>query len=737
MYLPFLGRLCPSEYLALISSFFLVGLEAIIRILTLALPSTIITLCYRGSRRLFNRFTSPAAKKSETRKQGWSSLSVESEREGLTNSDISTSIRNASDFVDLCELAGYYAEEHVVQTKDGYLLCAHRLGWKKGEENMKVNSGPGSIKKPVVYLHHGLLMNSEVWVCLTDKERCLAFTLVERGYDVWLGNNRGNKYSKKSIHHSPTDTAFWDFSMDEFAFYDIPDTIQYILDTTSAPSLSYVGFSQGTAQAFATLAVHPKLNDQINVFIALAPAMSPAGLSNGIVDALVKASPQVLFLLFGRRSILSSATMWQSILYPPIFVRLIDMGLKFLFGWHAKNMSTSQKLAAYPHLYSFTSTKAVVHWFQIIRTKSFQMYDDEPQPVLGGVNKYTKVAKFPTRNIKTPIVLLYGGSDSLVDINVMRKELPPLTTHIEISHYEHLDFLWAREVNTLVFPHVFDALESFYNAEHSKEEYEHYNRARTNSIRIGAMNPRPLTYLSEEESGSRQSLGSGTYVDVDQTTMLQPGDESSADLDTSESTYNHNSARKRAKLHSRNSYIDDDASTETSPVGANTSNTPFPQFDSSHRVLKPKPQPHPEGGEGIPSTPPSHSHSSQPNSRIPITTPSPQMHSQSTPARFRKSLRSVSIGSNISFDTKGNKSRPGSIGGNGISLGVGRAVGGVVSGLGEGSRSKEDVYISDGARSRGDSNASANDTGKDSGGSMRGFGGVLRRKSEKKGSEGV
>lgn len=105
---------------------------------------------------------------------------------GLTNPDISTSIRNASDFVDLCELAGYYAEEHVVQTGDGYLLCVHRLGWKKGEESTKVNSGPDSTKKPVVYLHHGLLMNSEVWVCLTDKERCLAFTLVERGYDVWV-----------------------------------------------------------------------------------------------------------------------------------------------------------------------------------------------------------------------------------------------------------------------------------------------------------------------------------------------------------------------------------------------------------------------------------------------------------------------------------------------------------------------------------------------------------------------
>src|SRR5690625_1126403 len=121
--------------------------------------------------------------------------------------------------------------------------------------------------------------------------------------------------------------------MDEFAFHDIPDTIEYILDATSTKSLSYIGFSQGTAQAFAALSIHPKLNSQVNVFIALAPAMAPAGLSNGIVDSLVKASPQVLFLLFGRRSILSSTTMWQSILYPPIFVRVIDMALSFLFGW--------------------------------------------------------------------------------------------------------------------------------------------------------------------------------------------------------------------------------------------------------------------------------------------------------------------------------------------------------------------------------------------------------------------
>ena len=180
--------------------------------------------------------------------------------------------------------------------------------------------------------------------------------------------------------------------------------------------------------------------------------------------------------------------MWQSILYPPIFSKVIDMGLSFLFNWQTHNISTSQKLAAYPHLYSFTSTKSVVHWFQIIRTKSFQMYDDDVQPplMLSSSSKYTKVAKYPTRNIKTPIVLVYGGIDSLVDIKVMLRELPSQTVATEIPHYEHLDFLWARDVDAQVFQHVFDALESFTGAEHTKEEYERYRSARHVSLSASA-----------------------------------------------------------------------------------------------------------------------------------------------------------------------------------------------------------------------------------------------------------
>lgn len=276
-----------------------------------------------------------------------------------------------------------------------------------------------------------------------------------------LGNNRGNKYSKKSVKYSPAKREFWNFSIDQFAFHDIPDSINYILETTKQKSLSYIGFSQGSAQAFATLSIHPQLNEKVDVFIALAPAMAPPGLASGIVSSFVKTSPEVLFLLFGRKAILSSTTTWESLLYPALFCWVLDKSLDFLFNWKGKNITAHQKLAAYPHLFSYTSVKSVVHWFQIIRNGTFQMYDDEIQaPIsVSSGTKYYKVAKFPTRNIRTPIVLVYGGSDSLVDIKLMMRELPKHTEAIEISHYEHLDFLWASDVDKLVHPHVLQALE--------------------------------------------------------------------------------------------------------------------------------------------------------------------------------------------------------------------------------------------------------------------------------------
>lgn len=173
-----------------------------------------------------------------------------------------------------------------------------------------------------------------------------------------------------------------------------------------------------------------------------------------------------MFLFFGRRSILSSAVMWQQILYPPIFTQLIDGALNFLFHWRGANMSADQKIAAYSHLYSFASTKSVVHWFQIMRNAAFLMYDDDngalsPAAAARGPTVAYRPARFPTKNIATPVVLMYGTSDSLVDIEVMKAQLPPHTETKALVGYEHVDILWGNNVHQDVIPEVLKALRKF------------------------------------------------------------------------------------------------------------------------------------------------------------------------------------------------------------------------------------------------------------------------------------
>jgi len=133
------------------------------------------------------------------------------------------------------------------------------------------------------FLMHGLLDASTTWV-INGPEQGLGFILADAGFDVWMGNSRGNVYSRRNINYPPDEPEFWAFSFDEMAKYDLPAVFPYITKETGQSSFSYVGHSQGTSQFFAAISSIPSLATYINLFIGLAPVAYFGNNDNLFVD---------------------------------------------------------------------------------------------------------------------------------------------------------------------------------------------------------------------------------------------------------------------------------------------------------------------------------------------------------------------------------------------------------------------------------------------------------------------
>lgn len=386
--------------------------------------------------------------------------------------------------IEYIESMGYRAEGHFVTTPDGYVLGLHRippvnnLVGGDGATSPRLSllpisppplnppHSPNPTLSPKPHLHpvliiHGFMQSSEAFAIRERAADSLPLVLAEAGYDVWLGNNRGNKYSHKHILKKPTHDDFWDYSLDDLARCDLPSMVDYILAQTSAKSLTLIGFSQGTAQSFAFLS-NPITSSKVNLFIALAPVSVPRGFANPIVDSLARSRPDFIFLLLGKRQLLPSTLFWRSLLPRDKFVTIIDFALKFLFGWTTSCIAESEKPLLYSHLYSHTSVKTIVQWFQSIQTGKFQMFDDYMMSTGTEYSGYS-LPQYQLGQINTPIACFCGGRDTLPQTPLLLASLPKdrkILVHIE-ERYEHLDFMWAEDIAQTIYPKILPLLEKY------------------------------------------------------------------------------------------------------------------------------------------------------------------------------------------------------------------------------------------------------------------------------------
>ena len=119
------------------------------------------------------------------------------------------------------------------------------------------------------------------------------YILADAGYDVWMGNSRGNTYSCAHLNLSRSDAKFWDFSFHEMGMYDLPATIDHIIAQTGQQKIYYVGHSQGTTSFFAMLSEKPEYNDKIIKFVALAPIVYTYNARSPIIDVFAKFSKPI------------------------------------------------------------------------------------------------------------------------------------------------------------------------------------------------------------------------------------------------------------------------------------------------------------------------------------------------------------------------------------------------------------------------------------------------------------
>ncbi|KFQ81830.1 Lipase member M, partial [Phaethon lepturus] len=377
------------------------------------------------------------------------------------------------DVGEIVRYHGYPYEEHEVVTDDGYYLTVQRI--PHGRDN------PGSMStsheaeaqgssmfcpspKPAVLLQHGLVLEGSNWVTNLPNSS-LGFILADAGYDVWIGNSRGNSWSRKhkefEFHHQ----KYSAYSFHEMAMYDLPATINYILQKTGQEQLYYVAYSQGTTTGFIAFSSIPELDRKIKMFFALAPITTNSNMKSPLVRVFDLPEGLVKLILghtvvFDKGEILQQ--MISSLCSYPIFKSFCSLVL-YLPGGFTNSLNvcgspvTSFIFLMVLHNAWIINTGLLL--FQLYQTGEFKHYDYGSDNMLH--YNQTTPPFYELENMKAPLAVWYGGRDWISapeDVNITLPRITNIAYKKYIPEFVHFDFLWGMQVYEQVYKEILELM---------------------------------------------------------------------------------------------------------------------------------------------------------------------------------------------------------------------------------------------------------------------------------------
>ncbi|XP_063357884.1 lipase 1-like [Cydia amplana] len=235
----------------------------------------------------------------------------------------------------------------------------HRIPYNKKEGTSEVK------QKTAILLMHGIMGTSADFINQGPKSK-LAFALSDAGLDVWLGNARGNPFSRahKTLNPDKDSIDFFNFSWEEIAIFDFRAMVDHIIFTTGESQIRFIGDSQG-GTSFLIL---NHLKREYNKKFHMAQLLDPVGYTKFFPSAELKAVASIInplynFALGAGIAEISSLNMHKNITQTGVTHQVAVQSV----------VSYIASLGGFTSI--GTSLKQLVHYAQNIRDKSFQRWD--------------------------------------------------------------------------------------------------------------------------------------------------------------------------------------------------------------------------------------------------------------------------------------------------------------------------------------------------------------------------